>query len=303
MRVAFVIIHYSGLEDTLNCLTSLYGGKKAPEGVILVDNSGSKEAGEALKKAHPVITHLPQDQNLGFSGGCNVGLQYALDQGYEGIVLLNNDTIVDSELLTSLEEGSKAHPGAILGGKVYQMNEPELLDHVGGIWRNGRFELVGKGAKGDEFNEPVELDYVYGCCFFMPASVIKQVGLFDERFFLYWEEFDFCMRAKQLGISRIFLPTVKLWHKCGASSPNPTFQSYFYFRNQLLWIEKNIDQPFLNITRKVLSQLIRHSTRYLKHLTSRTESSFQALQDSRGRTLGMVDYFRRNFGAPPKKIL
>jgi len=238
-KVAVIVLNWNGKEDTRKCLLSLQE-LSYPVEVFIVDNGSSDGSLELFKNEFAHFRLIETGFNLGYAGGNNVGIELALKEGFDFVFILNNDTVVDPKIIESFLKGfSNPHVG-ILGGRIFRMDEPKILDHIGGRW-NGRkmdFDYVGYRAK--DVNLEGELDYVCGAAIMVRREVFEKIGLFDPRFFLFWEEADFCYRARRAGFLVEHCKTAKLWHKISASfTGGKPHAAYFLWRNRLLWIERN----------------------------------------------------------------
>ena len=236
MKIYVIVLNWNGKKDTLTCLESL-SEVSTPHQVIVVDNGSTDGSVEAIQQAYPSLILIETGENLGYAEGNNVGIRKALEKGADRLLILNNDTIVTRDILTHFLKGT----ALIQGGKALLMDEPFKIDHLGGIWNEaeGIFDLVGAEAPSTDWNDPIPLDYVCGVALFVHAEVFKRVGLFDPRFFLFWEEADWCFRAKKLGIESRVCPKAILFHKKSASFKGKPHTTYFWWRNRLLWISKN----------------------------------------------------------------
>ena len=245
-KVTVIILNWNGKEDTLECLASVKKIDYSNFEILLVDNGSVDDSVEAVSEHYPDVTLLQTGDNLGYAGGNNVGIRYALDNKAEYVLLLNNDTVVDVQLINALIVASKAIVNrAIMGGKIYYYAQPDTLWYAGARWIPDKldFEHIGLGQKDTKiFDELTKTDYVTGCLMFVPAEIFRQVGLLDEDFFLIYEETDWCYRAKKYGYDCYYIPTVKIWHKVSVSfggSQSPIFE-YFMARNRLLWASKHL---------------------------------------------------------------
>jgi GT2 family glycosyltransferase len=238
MKVAIVILNWNGKKDTLACLQSLEGHSD----IIIVDNGSKDDSVEMIRKQYPAFSVIETGTNLGYAGGNNVGIQAALKQGVDAILLLNNDTIAHPNMVNAFVESATNNPSiGIWGGYPLRFSDPRHLDHLGGVWnsKKGDFQLIGLGAeKGFKSNQP--LDYVCGCSIFIRREVFEKIGLLEAKFFLFWEEADLAMRAKKAGFGIDICYNASLLHKVSASfvggSPH---KKYFWWRSRLLWIERN----------------------------------------------------------------
>ncbi len=242
-KVCIIVLNWNGKEDTRKCLESLAG---LEADILIVDNGSEDGSQELFKTKFPSYPLIETNHNLGYAGGNNVGLEYALKQKYEYILLLNNDTIVDPQIVEAFLEGFREYPSAgILGGKIYLMDEPIRIDHFGGMWNRRKMEFDFFGWREEDlgqFTKSIPLDYVCGAAVMIKKEVLEKIGLFDPRFFLFWEEADLCFRARNAGYEVRTCPDAKLWHKVSASFVGgKPHASYFVHRNRLLWVERNFN--------------------------------------------------------------
>ncbi|NGX51664.1 MAG: N-acetylglucosaminyl-diphospho-decaprenol L-rhamnosyltransferase [Chlamydiae bacterium] len=302
MKICVIILNWNGKSDTLDCLASLRKVEEEHQTVV-VDNGSDDDSVSSIRKIYPEITLLETGENLGFAEGNNVGIRYALERGAEYLFILNNDTVVDPNILTAFLENPDA---PIQGSKAHLMSAPSLLDHLGGNWnlRTGEFDLVGAREKAEGWTEPLTLDYVCGVALFVKAEVFKKIGLFEENFFLFWEESDWCLRAKKAGYPATFCPNAKLLHKVSASfvggKPHST---YFWWRGRLLWIERNCSskERWSLTFRILLPDILRILKLYLLRSLSlrKTPERLKKIRTYRAALSGVKDYLIRRYGSGP----
>ena len=189
------------------------------------------------------------------------------------------------------------------------MDQPNIIDHLGGNWnlKKGEFELVGSGDSAEKWKDPISLDYVCGVALFVKAEIFKKVGLFDSRFFLFWEESDWCFRAKKMGFYATTCPEAILYHKVSASfTGGKPHTTYFWWRNRLLWIEKNCsfkEKCFLyvfNLIPKVIKMLKLYVLRKL--FSKKTIERQKKMQIYCAGLVGVKDYLMRKFGNGPSWV-
>ncbi len=243
-----IILNWNGKEDTLECLATVKQLDYPNYKLVVVDNGSTDDSLDAIARQYPDITLLQTGANLGYAGGNNVGIRWALEHDADYVLLLNNDTVVATDLLSAFINAEKLLPvGSILGAKIFFHDEPEKLWFAGGQWNSGSnsFEHIGHGQPDStEFNRVTEVDYITGCALFAGAETFKEVGLLDEHFFLSYEETDWCYRARASGHKCIVVSDAKLWHKISSSfggADTPLF-NYFMIRNKLLWAKKHISR-------------------------------------------------------------
>lgn len=316
MKIAIVILNWNGKNDTLECLRSLaqmtYSGKWE---VILVDNGSQDGSVPAFRRGFPQAAIIETGENLGFAAGNNVGIKKALSQGADAVVMLNNDTVVSPTFLESLAKMSLQYPNALLGCKIHQYHYPEYLDHLGGVWNPSKanFDLIGKNAPaGEIYNTSFDMDYACGCGLFIPKSVFAAIGYLEPSYFLYWEDSDFCYRAKKAGFPIKFCPEATIWHKGSASSENKKYlPTYFWWRNRMLWMRRNLSKKERKyLYRKAVYPEIRHLCKllflkslswhlYLKYnkKSSHYARRFMQLMQYKAAAKGCIDYARKKFGS------
>ena len=231
--IAVVILNWNGSSDLLACLSSLEKESWQNKEVIVVDNGSSDESCELVQKQFPSTTLLALKENLGYAGGNNVGISYALEKGHDFILILNNDTLVSAHFLTQFVSFSRENPAVgIIGGWPCLMSNPSKLDHLGGKWnpQTALFDFIGKEEPSHSTIEE-EVDYVCGCSIFIKRAVFEKIGLLEPAFFLFWEEADFCMRAKKSGFKIAFCKKAVLLHKVSSSfTGGKPHTHYFWWR-------------------------------------------------------------------------
>jgi len=242
-RMMVLILNWNGLADTLACLESVRRlvDYLAYE-VVVVDNGSSDGSPAIIRQRFPEVMVIENEENLGYAGGNNVGLRYALAQGADYALLLNNDTEVAPDFLSRLVKAANADPivGAA-GPTILYYDSPTVIWSAGGAidWRRGQTRMMELDEKdvGHSRAEPREVDFVSGCALLVRREVLKQVGLLDERFFLYYEEVEWCVRARQAGFRIVHVPEARIWHRISpqAQADSPLVH-YYMTRNRLLFL-------------------------------------------------------------------
>jgi hypothetical protein len=242
-RVAIIVINWNGKEDTLACLTSLQGLDYPTTQIVLIDNGSTDDSVTAMRAAYPNINLIETGQNLGFVGGNNLGLEQACKMGVEYALLLNNDTEVAPDFLRKLVVAAEADPavGAV-GPMIYYYEAPQVIWSAGGAidWRRGSSRMVGIGEidEGQWDSNPRAVDFLTGCAFLIKMSVYMQVGGLDPRFFLYYEDNEWCHRISRAGYRIFFVPQAHIWHKISPLARESSPQVHYYMtRNRLLFLK------------------------------------------------------------------
>ena len=230
-----VVLNWNGAEDTLGLLATL-ARCRMPEGwalqVLVVDNASSDGSSEKIAAAHPDVEQLALGENRRFAGGNNAGLERALAAGADAVMLLNNDTEADPGLIERLLLALDQDPRAGAASPLIYFAAPRDR-----IWYAGATLLVPLGLAAHrglrsrergQYRAVEETGYLTGCCLLARREVWERVGLLDERYHLYAEDSDWCLRARAAGFKLLFVPTGRLWHKvsasAGAASPWKIYQ-------------------------------------------------------------------------------
>lgn len=239
-RVAIVLLNYRGAEKTLGCLASLQHLDYSDRQIIVVDNGSGDDSVERLQAAYPELHLVVSEENLGFSGGVNLGIRAAMENPQTRFVwLLNNDTTVDPKALNALIDAAQAHSKALIGSLL--------------LYPDGRFQRIGNRltpwlGKLKDCPQPasgsgplVAVESLSGCSMLIPRQVFEAIGFFDERYFLYFEDNDFCMRAARVGFPSLACLHSRIFHEEGATTgKNRVVVTYYYQRNRLMLLKKKL---------------------------------------------------------------
>lgn len=219
--VAIILVNWNGYTHTKNCLRSLrkitYRNYKA----IVVDNGSSDGSDDLLEKEFEEIKLIRSAENLGFTGGNNIGIQYASENGYAYLMLLNNDTEVEPDFLTFLIERMEADDkvGAIQP-KFYFLLNKDVIWNAGGIFYPfiGLTYTVGSGKENKRaYDQYREIDWITGCGFLVRADIVRKIGGLSDKFFAYYEDVDWSFRIRELGYRLFIEPKSIVYHEAGAS--------------------------------------------------------------------------------------
>jgi GT2 family glycosyltransferase len=231
--VFIIILNWNGWGDTLVCVESC---RKLtwPNFLISVVDNGSTDGSEAyLRQKLKDVEIIQSGANLGFAGGNNVGIRHAINSGADYVWLLNNDAVAEPEALTRLVEAMEGRNDAgIAGSKIYYHDDPRRIWFAGGMWEKGRLRLRHRGANmmdEGQFDEMRELGSVSGCSMLVRSAAIRDMGMMEESYFLYWEDTEWCARAKAKGHKVLFVPASRVWHKVSSSAGKSSFSQYYYF--------------------------------------------------------------------------
>lgn len=293
-KVGIVLVNLNAYQDTAVCLDSLQGISYQNVEVIVVNNGSRDDSGERLSREYPWATHLDSGKNLGFTGGNNLGIDHAVKNGADHVLLLNNDTIVTPGFLEPLVAQLEHDPSiAAVSGKIYYAPQAmhgrsDVLWYAGcfqkwhtGYHHNGVFE-----PDAGHFNTVREVPYASGCLMLMNGSVIRKQGMLSDEYFIYWEEADWCHRAREQGYKCLYEPKSVIYHNFtnAPKGKEKPFYMYMQTRNAFLYSRKHYKGK--DRLRYWLFYPIYLSYMFLTQLRSRNFNGARAM------IWGVVDYFR-----------
>lgn len=218
-RVCVVVLNWNGLKDTTECLQSLQRVNYPAYDVVLVDNASTGNDVAVLREAFRNQIHIIQnDKNYGYTGGNNIGMRYCLTHCRpDYLLILNNDTVVAPDFLAHLVQvAQNDEMVGMIGPKVYYHGSPNLIQTAGGTIRTltGNPSLIGnKKPDTGQYDENREVFFLSGSCLLIRAEVTDKVGLFDDSYFLYWDDAEYCARVRKAGYRLMYAGQARVWHK------------------------------------------------------------------------------------------
>jgi GT2 family glycosyltransferase len=293
--VISVVLNFNRHQDTLECLTSLAQSSYKNHKTIVLDNASTDGSVEAVRAAFPNVQIIELTENRGYAGNNNVGIGAAVAQGAEWIFVLNEDTVLAPDCLTHLVDVGRTSPKiGIVGPMVYHHDEPEVIQSAGG--KIGRYweslHLGQNRPDRGQFRGPHRVDWISGCGIMVRRAVIEELGAIDERYFYYWEETEWCLRAGRAGWHVVHVPQARLWHKGVQRSYQPKpLVTYYGTRNRLLTLAKHSAPPFvwamvwLQIARTLTSWTIKPKWRFMH-------------EHRNAMWRGVVDFLCHRWGGP-----
>lgn len=279
--VSIIILNWNGWEDTIECLESLYQIDYANYEVVLVDNGSEDDSIGKIKEYcrgklkvksiffqyyqnnKPIkvfeyskketetkkLTIIKNDKNYGFAEGNNIGINHALNVlNPDYILLLNNDTVVDKEFLNELVQSMEKNPKiGFAGPKTYYYNyngKKNVINFAGGYLNHlmGSAHHIGiNEIDKNQYEKTSIVNFVEGSCILIRKEVLDKIGLFDTKYFAYWEEYDLCMRGLNQNYFSLYVAKAKIWHKVSSSSKGDT-KIYYLTRNRFWFTKKYISK-------------------------------------------------------------
>lgn len=266
-KVSVIILNLNNHKDTRDCLKSIQRVQYPNCDVIVVDNGSSDDSFSRLQSEFPDAQMLASKENLGFAGGSNLGIDYALQHGAAYVVLLNNDTVVDPSFLNELVQVAETDPRiGILSPKIFYETDPERIWYAGGDVKYGsgicRHLGLDQLDREGKFSQVKDTEFITGCTMVISSKLLREIGWLDSKLFAYWEDADFCMRAREADYRCVFVPMARVWHKISRTSGSESpFTLYLSTRNHLIWVAKHVPFPYkpaalaLTLLRKLLKMV------------------------------------------------
>lgn len=241
-KVTVVILNYKVKQAVINCIHSLGDSDYQNMDIIVVDNNSQDGIREEIQQFSD-IKFIENQQNLGYTGGNNIGIKYALSIGADYIVILNPDTEVAKNTISELVRVMKQRQAGIGSPKIL-FNDRKTIWFAGGIFDKDNVIGKHKGVNEEDhgqYDEIEETDYATGCATMVSSEVFRKTGLLDEKYFMYYEDNDFSLRACQLGFKVIYIPSAIVYHENAKSSGlGSPLQDYFITRNRMLYAIKHL---------------------------------------------------------------
>jgi GT2 family glycosyltransferase len=251
--VDVVVLNWNGWRDTVRCVESLERLDYPHYRIVVVDNGSTDGSPGRLRASCRTATVVETHRNLGFAGGNNVGLRYALEAGAHYVWVLNNDTVVDARALSALVRAAEGDPAVgVVGAVIWAMDGSRVLARGGGgvDLRTGRsWHVVDPGA---------DVAYITGASMLLRTRALREVGLFDERFFLYWEDTDLSFRLTAAGWRLGVAHDAHVWHReSGTVGEGSYLQARHFTRGLVLFLRKHAPAPVVPAVRALRRGVIR----------------------------------------------
>lgn len=217
-KVFIIILNFNGRDVLSRCLSSIYQSDYLNFDVVVVDNNSSDESLEQAKKSFSRAYFIKNSENFGFSRGNNVGIRWALEKFADYVLILNNDTVLEKITISELVQTMQRNDSAGIASPIIFSDDDKAIWFAGGIidWHKMRTNHVYE-IKSDL---PYLSEYISGCAMFVKKAVFREIGIFDERFFLYYEDADFSLRAKKAGFDLLIVPSAHIKHLEQSNSKN-----------------------------------------------------------------------------------
>lgn len=243
-KATIIILNYNTRDLTLACLAKFYSQIPSDWRVIVVDNASSDGSADAIEKAYPAIDVIRSAKNLGFSGGNNLGIAQA---DTEALILLNSDVYVDANTLAGVVQNLLSNPiAAALSPKLLnEQREPQAFAYgndptIFYLLKRAWNAIIYRRSLHDwDIKHPIAVDWISGACLCVKKAVVDQVGMMDDRFFLYFEDNDWCLRMREHGWRVIYDPHYQVIHLGGSSEKKRRKANQIYYNSLILFYKKH----------------------------------------------------------------
>lgn len=237
-----VVLNWNRPEDTYLCVESLVASNYPALRILVVDNGSDVDKYDDLRRTVIGAEILRSETNLGFGTGNNLGIQYALGEGAAYVLLVNNDTTVDAQMIGTLVEAMQSDRSiGITGPIIYYSDEPDRVWFAGYRIRR-KLYVLRRGLRLKAPLKPIEdVDFVSGCGMLLRRDTIECVGMFSPEYFMYYEDLDLCLRVKRSGWKIVCATGAKMWHAVSASSggPETPMKEYHQVRSSLIFYRRH----------------------------------------------------------------
>ena len=291
--IYIILLHWKNYKDTKECLLSLKNVTYQNRHTIVVDNFSNDGSIEKLQQEFSDVKYILNENNLGFSRGCNAGMREAYRLGVDYILILNNDMQVDPGFLEPAIAEAKKEPklGAVTG-KIMRKQTPNIFWHAGGHIDPLRAQGVARGMdKKDhgQYDKVCYTGWASGAMSLIPRSTLENIGYYPEEYFFGHEEWDYSTAILRAGLKILYVPDFKSYHKAGGSykSGHPVLNIYNGYLEKMIYAEKYMSPTIFKVWRIVFlvymklywPVLAREGCQCEKDYEIRLRAGFMAFED------------------------
>jgi len=237
-RILVIVLNYKHPMDTIECVQSVIDGGYPQMELLIIDNDSKDDSVVRLREAFPSIHLIQNEQNLGYAGGNNVGIRFAVQADFEFALVLNNDVVIHPRAIYELAKASQSYPqAALFSSKIYDYKNRQIIDSLGTSldWLKLRPKVSWNGQidTGQMRGAPRQM-ILPGSVLMLRLSALKNIGLFDERFFMIHEDADLCLRSLHGNFENRVVTDAIVYHKRSKTlSKYPYLTQYYSVRNFL----------------------------------------------------------------------
>ncbi len=264
--VYIIILNYNDYNDTVECINSLKNISYSNINIILIDNHSTDNSGTKLKKLYPEYHFIQTNKNLGYAGGNNLGIKHAMENFADYICIMNNDVVVEKDFLEPIIHIMEGNPViGIAGPKICEYNNKTVIQSTGSKINliSGKVPPINAGRKSFEFTDTLDVDYIGGACIIIKKDIIQKTGLIPEEYFLFFEETEWCLKARQQKIKVVCVCKSCVYHKgSNTIKKYKGIQAYYMMKNNFVFEKRNA--TILQLTIFILYKILRYSLTFTK---------------------------------------
>ena len=242
-KVFVVILSWNSRDDLMDCLAHLKVTNYPNYVIVIVDNGSTDDSVAKVKEIYPDCIIIENAENVGFVGGCNIGMQYAMSNGADFVWLLNDDALVTAETLSKLVSFAESNPKVgMVSPVIFTHRESEKIQFCGAFVDFQSCCIVGTSdlKSIEQWQKDLKENlFLWGTALLIKRAVMNRIGLLDERFFAYFEDTDYCLRANAAGYIQRVVIDARIYHKNTTNQiERPPHYHYLYNRNMYLFFKK-----------------------------------------------------------------
>lgn len=235
-KIFAIILNYNSQDTIKDCLFSVFKSDYPNYEVVVVDNDSRDGSLEFSKTLFTRAHFIKNEKNIGFAAGINVGIRFALEKFADYVFILNPDAFIERKTISKLVKTAESMKKSGILSPIIYNSEKE------GVWFSGGkikwLSMKAAHSQNDSKTNPYSTSYVSGCAMLVKKDVFREVGLFDEDYFLYYEDADFCRRAKKKGFKCLIVPEAKVYHMEKSESDKKS-KTYWLVFSALIFFKKN----------------------------------------------------------------
>ena len=298
-KVFIVLVSYNTRRFLDGCLNSLLAQDYTGINIVIVDNASPDDSNAYIEEHFPEVTLLKEPENFGFGKACNIGAKYALEHGADYVLFLNTDTEADANLVTELAR--YADPGTVTTCFTYNDKASLKSWYAGGRLNRQTLDSEQTLYPYNPSQGPVEVEFISGCCMMVHRDIFAKAGFFDESYFMYYEDAEWCARLRQNGIRLLYIQSTKLFHYEGGSQsriPGFAVASYYGTRNKLELAAQHselLDISYAEFFKRTISNTYYFSPRWRNKVSYEKKGMTDFLKSKNGILEPLCFEFKEGF--------
>lgn len=245
-KLALVIVNFNSWSDLKECLPCVYSSDYKNFETVIIDNASTDNSAANISQYFPQATLLINEVNTGCGSGNNRGMQYALDNGFDYVLLLNSDTKIHPDTFSKLIEAAESDPHVGMVTPILNFyHSPDKIQYCGSLMDRKNFVIHHFNKISDlERTDPREI-WIWGTMSLIKAEVLRKAGLYNEIYFVYCEDNEFALRVQSHGYKQIVLKNHTAYHKSHAvdiagKKALPLYYFFYITRNEYFLWHKNL---------------------------------------------------------------